>query len=199
MSIRRLLAAGLLVAVLGACEGPSADGELGAEREDTPAATPTEGGPQNRAPTEVRVDNLATGPSHARVATAVRDLKRIGLWDDLSAHLFVIEIQSRAGREDIPDDKHLADAFLSGTIEAGGSGGFCSIMFFPTAISVDLRQWRSYYEQGLHPEEPPTMRQFWTSILGHELGHCFKGQPGEDVAEHWEAKVLEALRKANIE
>jgi hypothetical protein len=199
MIVRRLFAALALLAMVGACDQPPAGGQAGEQARRSPAASPSDDGIQNRGPTAARVDNLASGRSHGRVESAVRDLKRIGLWDDLTDHLFVIEIQSRAGRAEVPDDKHLADAFLSATIEEGGSGGFCSIMFYPTAISDDLRKWRRYYEEGFHPEQPPTLRQFWSSILGHELGHCFKGQPGEDVAEHWEAKVLAALRAANIE
>jgi hypothetical protein len=179
--------AALLLAI--ACDRPSPS---------TAPVRPSSGGPatpQARPPDEppLRVENLALGASHARVRAAIADIRAAGLWDELTRHLYVVQIESRPGRVNMPDDGHLADAFLTATIDQGGSGGLCSIMFFPSAIRADLQRVNEYFEQGLAAEEPPSRRAFWASILGHELGHCFPGQPGEDVAQRWESRVLGAV------
>ncbi len=142
----------------------------------------------------VRLENEAFGASKRRVAQAVADLKSIGLWDDLTNHLYVVNVQSRLGRASIPEDRHLADAFLTGQIDKGGSGGLCSIMFFPAAVRADYSRLLIYAARHA-TYDPPSYRHFWSSILGHELGHCFKGQPGEDVARRWEHRVLQAARE----
>jgi hypothetical protein len=150
----------------------------------------------SRAPSErdatVRLENEAFGESKRRLDQAVADLKAIGLWDDLTNHLYVVNIQSRPGTANIPDDRHLADAFLTAQIDEAGSGGLCSIMFFPAAVRAEYAELVAYAaEQPAY--EPPSLRHFWASILGHELAHCFKGQPGEDVARRWEERVLQHL------
>ncbi len=140
----------------------------------------------------VRLENEAFGASKRRLSQAIADLKAIGLWDDLTHHLYVVNIQSRPGTANIPDDRHLADAFLTAEIDEQGSGGLCSIMFFPAAVRAEYAELVAYADD--HPAyQAPTFRHFWASILGHELAHCFKGQPGEDVARRWEARVLEEL------
>jgi hypothetical protein len=176
-----LLVAGLLVAV--ACDRPPT--------EQNEQSSSISGGPSERDAT-VRLENDALGPSQQRVNQAVADLKAIGLWDDLTSHLYVVNIQSRPGTSNIPDDRHLADAFLTAQIDEQGSGGLCSIMFFPAAVRGEYAELLAYAADH-STYEAPSLRDFWASILGHELGHCFKGQPGEDVARRWEDRVLEEL------
>jgi hypothetical protein len=182
--VRALLA--LLVTGLSfvlACDAPSSE-------QDARPRSPSRG-PSERDAT-VRLENDALGASKQRVNQAVADLKAIGLWDDLTNHLYVVNVQSRPGPSNIPDDRHLADAFLTAQVDEEGSGGLCSIMFFPAAVRAEYAELLAYAaEQPTY--EPPSLRHFWASILGHELGHCFKGQPGEDVARRWEHRVLEEL------
>ena len=175
------LVAGLVFAV--ACDEPRGG------RDEQPSSAARR--PSERDAT-VRLENDALGASKQRVNQAVADLKAIGLWDDLTNHLYVVNIQSRPGTSNIPDDRHLADAFLTAQIDEQGSGGLCSIMFFPAAVRGEYAELLAYAAD--HPTyEAPSLRDFWASILGHELGHCFKGQPGEDVARRWEHRVLEEL------
>lgn len=147
---------------------------------------------KERGPTRirVRVENNAFGSSARFVGRAVRDLKRLDLWVPLTRHLYVIELGSRLGRDDVPRDGHLADAYVTGLVEEEGAGALCDIMFFPTAVTDDLARWRTYYTDGLLEAPPPTLRQFWAALLAHELGHCMEGPRGERVAERWEHKAL---------
>jgi hypothetical protein len=102
----------------------------------------------------------------------------------------VIELGSRLGRENIPRDGHLADAYVTGLVEKRGAGALCDIMFFPTAVTDDLARWRSYHANGYIEDPPPTLRQFWVGLLAHELGHCVEGPRGEKVAEMWERRAM---------
>jgi hypothetical protein len=141
------------------------------------------------------VNIVAVGPAKALVTEAVADLKKLGYWKELTDDLYVLKIGSRSGRASVPEDGHLADAFLTGQIDDdGGSGALCDIMFFPTAMSDDLVRYAEYYAQGLLPDPTPTVREFWVSILAHELAHCLEHGKGEPIAESWEKKVLEAAR-----
>jgi hypothetical protein len=138
----------------------------------------------------VRIRNDAFGPSARFVRGAVRDLKRLDLWVPLTDHLYVIEVGSRLGRDNIPRDGHLADAYITGLVEEQGAGALCDIMFFPTAITDDLARWRTYHANGYLEAPPPSLRQFWAALLAHELGHCMEGPRGERVAERWERRAL---------
>jgi hypothetical protein len=190
MKRRRVRCARGYAIVLCACL--VAVGACDANRAEEGSATATSSRSITERDATVRVENEAFGTSRRRVAQAVTDLKSIGLWDDLTNHLYVVNIQSRPGTTDIPDDRHLADAFLTAQIDEGGSGGLCSIMFFPAAVRAEYSRLLVYAAR--HPTyEPPSYRHLWSSILGHELGHCFKGQPGEEVARRWEQRVLAAL------
>jgi hypothetical protein len=126
----------------------------------------------------------------------MKDLKRIGLWEKLTGHLYSINFDSRLGRADIPRDGHLADAYYGALVDEDENGGAsCDIMFFTTAISDDLQRWRDYYSQGLIAQVPPgDLREFWGSLMAHELGHCQRGPHGEPAAEGWEAKARGLLR-----
>ena len=190
-SIALLLAGALL---LVACED-------NASRPDTPPAassSPSPDEPRQRELTEADlplVHNKALGPSHDLVERALKDLKALGFWEALTGRLFIIDIESRIGRADVPEDKHLADAQLTGHVTPRGSGSLCSIMFFPTAMTDDLRRQDEFYSQGMLPEPAPSLRHFWVAILGHELAHCAPGAPGEPYAEKWEERVLDAAQK----
>lgn len=139
----------------------------------------------------MRLENDALGRSRRRIDVAVRDLQSVALWHALTDHLYVVQVQSRPGVHDVPDDGHLADALLQGYEDDAGAGGLCSIMFFPAAIRG------SYRRVDVDPEtsgfQAPSQRHVWASILAHELGHCFRGAPGEDVARLWEFRALKAL------
>ena len=153
------------------------------------------------APRRPRVENSATGRSGRLIARAVLDLKRLGLWRRLTRHLYRIYLSSREGAINIPDDRHLADALLTAQIDRRGSGALCDIRFYPAAIARDLERQRDYFEGGRLPSPPPSPRQFWVSVLGHELAHCLPHpdplrQVGERTARRWERKVLDAARRA---
>lgn len=169
-----------------------------ARRTRAPVAKPH--APAGRAPT-LRVENAALGKSRVRVRDAIADVKRIGLWRRLTRHLYIVRVGSRPGVTDVPGDRHLADAYLWGQIDAGGAGGVCDIMFYPRAVKDDLDRAAGYYAQGLG-EAPPTLGDLWAAVLAHELAHCLphhnkRGLPRlapESVAEKWEARALARLQ-----
>ena len=154
---------------------------------------PVEDAIRERGPTRIRarVENNALGSSARLVHRAVRDLKRLDLWGPLTRHLYVVELGSRLGRDDVPRDGHLADAYVTGLVEEKGAGALCDIMFFPTAVTDDLARWRTYHASGFIEESPPSLRQFWAGLLAHELGHCMEGPRGERVAETWERRAIQ--------
>lgn len=128
----------------------------------------------------------------------MRDLKRIGLWRALTDHLYEIELDSRPGRANVPEDGHLADAYFTGIVDRRGGGPVCDIMFFPSAVAVDLVRWREYYAVGRIASAPPTRRAFYGGLLAHELAHCRRGARGEAVARAWEERALRRLQAVNI-
>lgn len=146
-------------------------------------------------PPGIVVENEALGPSKRRVRRAIRDLKAVKLWYPLTRHLYKVKFQSRLGAVAIPEDGHLADAFLTAGFGDGVQGRLCDVMFFPNAIARDLDRWSLYYEQGAVADPPPTLRQLWAAVTAHELGHCFPGGPGEKVAQKWERRALAKLRE----
>lgn len=189
--VRVALSVGAIV-LSGACtaaESPTADStphQPSASQSPSPKPTPVTG--------HVRVENQALGSSERLVTRAIHDLKALGFWDDLTDHLYVLKISSRPGRTRIPKDGHLADAFLTAQIDKRGAGSLCDILLFPQAMTDDLVRYENFYEQGLIADPTPTIRQFWVSILGHELAHCLHHGSGEPTAERWEKKVLAAAR-----
>ncbi|MFP5299296.1 MAG: hypothetical protein ACLGHL_09955, partial [Actinomycetota bacterium] len=163
-----------------------------------PSASPT---PEHRpivTPRRLLVENEAFGRSKGRVARAIADLKKVDLWKPLTRRLYAVKFGSRTGKVNIPDDGHLADAYLTARVDGDVGGAFCDIMFFPSAMIADLERWRTYYSQGLIAEAPPSARQFWASIMAHELAHCLKGKNGEPVAMAWEERALAAVRQAGL-
>lgn len=195
VSVAAVSAAGVAVAHLWTEEPPerTRPGPRAAMPE-TPPASATPFGRGATRPDHAIFDNRAFGKSKPLLARAKRDLEMLGFWSDLTQHLYVVKVASRLGRTYVPDDGHLADAFLTAQIDEGGQGGLCDIMFFPTAIADDLQRWSRYHEQGYIADPPPTPRQFWAALLAHELAHCLNHGSGETVAERWEARVLEKGR-----
>jgi hypothetical protein len=194
MKAIRLCAA--LLVVLAACEpgrGTAPPGSAGPDHRSAAA---------HRQPTRPRpaVRNAAAGADRELISRAVADLRTLGLWTPLTRHLYRLQLGARPGATNVPPDKHLADAFLTAVIDQRGSGALCDVLFYPTAIRRDLERQARFHAQGLLPDPPPTLRQFWVSILGHELAHClphedFFRQRGERTAERWEARVLAAARR----
>jgi hypothetical protein len=146
-------------------------------------------------PNRAKVSFRATGKSARRLRQAERDLKTVGLWARLADHLYEVRVAVRPGRSDIPDDRHLADAYPSAVAAPGGYGSLCDIVFYPAAIEADLARWRRLHARGLLGAPPPNLQQYWGSILAHELGHCLGNGKGEAVAQHWEAIARERLRR----
>ena len=140
----------------------------------------------------------AAAPTRALLETAIADLKAIDVWHRLTDHLYLIELDSRPGGANVPEDGHLADAYFTGYVDAGGGGAVCDVMFFPSAVAADLERWRDYYSQGLVAQEPPSLRVFYGSLLAHELAHCLRGPRGESVARAWEERARRALEAAGI-
>lgn len=175
--------------VLGACDPKEPP------RPEAPSPTPLTR--PSTAPTDRALSVIfeATGRTRARLKRAVADLKSVGLWRRLTHHLYLIELDSRSGGANVPEDGHLADAYFTGFADDGGGGAVCDIMFFPTAVSGDLARWRDYYGRGLVAERPPSLRTFYGSLLAHELAHCRRGPRGEAVARAWEERARVALER----
>ncbi|MGH2754374.1 MAG: hypothetical protein ACRDLB_08050 [Actinomycetota bacterium] len=196
--MKKMVAPALLVAVvIGGCTSGSEPRAAGPRvRVDSPPTASPEGAAE-RPPLErkgVRVENVAFGASHRHANRAIKDLKKIGLWGRLTDHLYVVKIGSRLGRGSVPEDGHLADAFLTAQVDEDGSGALCDIRFYPTAMIDDLERWAQYYAQNLLPDPAPTLRDFWGTILAHELAHCLGHGKGEEAAERWEDRALRGLQ-----
>ena len=157
-----------------------------------PAPSPSVSQPPVNPPGIV-VRNVAFGKSKPRIHRAIGDLKDVRLWYRLTKHLYQVKFGSRLGVTNIPEDGHLADAVLTAAIEEDGQGALCDIMFFPNAITQDLKRWATYSSQGLTRRPPPSARDYWAAILAHELAHCLDHGSGEKVAEGWEKRALREL------
>jgi hypothetical protein len=189
-----LLLVGLMTA---ACSGSDPQPEVSdASMTPRPTASAKRG---ITTPKRLILTNSAFGRSRARVAVAIEDLKAVGYWSDLTGHLYELKIGSRLGLQNVPEDGHLADAYLTAKIDGDEGGSYCDIMFFPAAMSADLERWRNYHASGLLDDPAPSFRQFWAAILGHELAHCQRGRNGETAALKWEDRVLAAVREAGLE
>jgi hypothetical protein len=191
---RILLGAAVGLCVLAACE-PAGAPRPAAKR--SPTSSPTRQARAVTGPRGPRVEVVAIGAGRRLVRRAVADLKRLGYWRRLTDHLVEVALGTRAGSVNIPDDGHLADAFL--TVDGEARGGRCDIRFYPAAIRRDLRRQAEFHADGYLDEPPATLREFWVSILAHELAHClphsnFFRQRGEPTARRWEQRVLDAAR-----
>ena len=164
-----------------------------------PAASSSSSDPAPRpatSPPSLRVYVDAKGPARDRVDRAVRDLKSISMWRRLTDRLFILRIETRTGGG-VPEDGHLADAGLAAHVDPTGAGWYCYIRIWPKALERDLANQRIFYAEGRLGFEPPSLRVFWASILGHELGHC-QGRrqvTGERTALEWENRVRDLLSR----
>ena len=194
--VTNLLVAALL---LGACSQTPPSTERPSSQEASRQASPSppaERGITN--PPGVVVVNGALGEDRKVIAQAVEDVKATGFWRELTGHLYSVRIGLRPGEERIPEDGHLADALRTLKLDGDVGGVYCQITFYSAAMSQDLERVGEYFDQGLVSSPPPTERQFYASILGHELAHCLGKGKGEAVAQQWEARVLGALEDAGI-
>jgi hypothetical protein len=141
---------------------------------------------------DARVDNVAIRGTADEVERAIEDVKTVGLWDDLTDDLYEVRISTEPHATDIPQDGHLAHAYLTGVVDEQGSGGQCDITFFPAAMDSALELYERWKEDG-KIDTVPTRRQFWAQILGHELAHCLGDGQDEGVAQIWEREVLDRL------
>jgi hypothetical protein len=184
---KRILVA-VLAASMAACTAPAAHAPL-------VAASPRRSAAKRKVtrPRGARVLFLATGRAVTRLHQAEHDLKAVRLWGRLTNHLYEVKVAVRPGRSDIPADRHLADAYISAVAAQGTLRNLCDIVFYPVAIAQDLVRWRRYHAQGRLGRPPGTLRQYWGSILAHELAHCLGTGRGERVAKHWEAKAQRKL------
>ena len=187
---RALVTFALVSLLLASCDGESVFDSAGTS--PTPQAAPTsrEHGPIGRGIGSREGERAATIPPRTEVVfnevvgagselrRAIDDLKAIGVWRELTSHLYQIDLSVKSGRGNVPADRHLAGTrrFWRSPIAYGTydypRGIFCWVRFFPAAMEDDLFRWRSYYEQGFTGRAPPTRRQFWAGIMGHELFHC---------------------------
>ena len=144
-----------------------------------------------------RIENAALGASHRRAADAIRDLRRLGYWDSLTAHLYTVRVSTRSST--VPGDAHLADSLYTAVIDDAGRGLLCDIVVFPRAVKEDIARQRLYESQGRLGAPLPTLRQFWAVVLGHELAHCARGgRPGEKLSLRWERRILRGLREEKV-
>ena len=198
MLIRSVVVLGAL-ALLGACQPASTERPQAGVASPGPSPTISERSPSLTLP---KIDNRATGHTAGNIERAIRDLKAVGMWDRLTRKLYVVSVGSRPGRQYVPDDGHLAEARAFPYLDDDGGGRLCDITFFPTAMADDRRLQERYFDQGLLERGPPRLRNFWSSILGHELAHCLPherdGVPAltpEPQAQKWEARVLAAVER----
>ena len=201
-----------LAAVLasGGCAGEPAHPRADARDHASPSEPPpSRSRPRPKRPTAprepirpktpiVQVEALG-GADRWRVVTAIRDLKTMGFWDDLTGHLEVVRVSTRPGAERIPDDERLADSVYTARLTGPVRGQECDILVFSRALADDVVRQAAYYAEGRLAAPPPSLRQFWSVILAHELGHCTtRGQRGEGFSTTWERRVLERLGVARI-
>ena len=190
------VAAGL---VLAGCSPDSSEAE--ATLGPSPARTPTPRAEESPAPQRVdlKVWNEATGRDKGRVARAIRDLKKAGIWKKVVwKGLYVIQIQARAGEQRIPEDRHLADASFHAFKDEDGGGALCFILIYTEAIRQDIANWNHYDRLGLARYPPPAPRDVWAAALAHELGHCHKGFRGEKHARNWESRAWKTIGRPDL-
>lgn len=200
---------GLVLVATAACEGGS--GKIVARTSVTPSARATEPSPKPRArrveerePTEPRIARWTMrGPSgryeKRRIRRAVRDIRALGYWDDLTAHVVRVVIAARPGPRSIPKDGRLAHALMTLHTRGPHPGSWCEVTIFARALSDDIERQAVYYSEGRLSAPPPTLDQFWAVILGHELAHCSpRGQKGEGYSSAWEARILDAFGRARL-
>lgn len=188
----RIAGVGICAAALVASCAPAAT-KQGPAPALTPQAPPSATNPPHRK--GARVEIRATGTVRDRLAASIADLQRMELWRPLTRHLYVVKLAARPGRANVPPDAHLADAVRSAYVDDRGQGLLCDIVVYPAAVTADLERWRDYHAAGLLSEAPPTLADFWTSIVAHEIAHCLEHRAPEARAVRWERRVLARLQQ----
>lgn len=174
----------------------------------TPELRNDDGVPQGRPETQPAttlnvVRYITRGPADSeearRIARAVRDLRELGYWKELTAHVVRVAIAGRPGAGRVPRDGRLAQAVSTLHTTGRYPGSWCEIAIFPHALEEDIERQAVYYSQGRLAAPPPSLREFWAVILAHELAHCSpRGQKGEAYSTEWEARVLAAFGRARV-
>jgi hypothetical protein len=137
--------------------------------------------------------NDALGDAEVLTRRAIADLKRLGFWKPLTKKIHGIRVTSRQRSLTIPTDGHLADSLWTyyKDDKTGEWGDLCDVLFFTRAVKNDVANQRAYWAEGRLAHPPPTLRQFWAVLLGHEIAHCSKrGQKGEAWSTRWESRIL---------
>ena len=179
----------------------SSEAERDARKPDRSSARP-----QGRPATTMNLNTVrfvTRGPAEAeeerRIARAVRDLRRLGYWKELTTHVVRVVIAGRPGEGRVPKDGRLAQALMTLHTTGPYPGSWCEIAIFSRALEEDIARQAVYYSEGRLAVPPPTLRQFWAVILAHELAHCSpRGQKGEGYSTDWEARVLAAFGRARV-
>jgi hypothetical protein len=108
-------------------------------------------------------------------------------------------VGSRTG--DVPRDGHLADSLWTYYQDPDTKelGDLCDVIMFTRAVRDDVTRQALYYAQGRLDHPAPSLAQFWTVLLAHEIAHCTKrGQKGERYSTSWETKILEGYGIARV-
>lgn len=161
----------LIVVVLAVASSSCASGD-DKDKEAPITATPTES--PGDAAGDVKLELLSFGSARRDVIVAVRILKRIKYWDDLTRGLGVVSVHGGPGARRGP--------YGSAFINYDDHGKICSIALYPGRVRHNLR-------------ENPALRrrEFWTRLLAHELAHCLGDGRGEGVAYGWGRRVGRAM------
>jgi hypothetical protein len=206
---RRVVAPAIvLLVLLVACSSPE-EGNTRAQHPKTPRVA------GNKDPGKKKDEKIKardpTGPKKAQVINdalrvgtsltrrSISDLKKMGYWDNLTKRIFVVRVSSRVGS--VPADAHLADSLWTYYQDPDTKelGDLCDVIFFTRAVKDDVARQEVYYAQGRLDHPPPSLAQFWTVLLAHELAHCSKrGQRGERYSTSWETRILDGYGIARV-
>ena len=205
MHLRILVIAVFLMAALVACESdPGRTRSVRRPQKSTTHAAPNKDRkPLERRPTPPQgvgyVNAGLHGVDKAHIRRAVRDLKELGFWKELTEHVVRVRISSRPGEYRILEDGRLADSIMTTQVGGRFSGVWCDVLIYSTALVQDIAQQEIYWAEGRLAAPPPDLRDFWAVILAHELAHCSpRGQKGEAYSTIWEGRVLAALGRARV-
>jgi hypothetical protein len=144
-------------------------------------------------PEKARVVNDALGAAGRLTRQAIDDLKEMGYWDDLTKKIYAVRISSRGDPLDVREDGRLGDSLWTYYKDerTGELGDLCDVLLFTQAVKDDVARQAAYYAQGRLDHPAPTLEQFWTVLLGHEIAHCSNGgQKGEAHSTRWESRIL---------
>ncbi len=142
-------------------------------------------------PKRAQIINIARGKAARLTRRAISDLKGMGYWDDLTKKIFAVRISSR--ERSVPLDRHLADSLWTyyRDEETGELGDLCDVLMFTKAVKDDVARQEAFYAQGRLADPAPSVAQFWTVLLAHEIAHCSdRGQKGERYSTRWESRIL---------